>query len=219
MGCRCRAGEVGGVSGIGRTTPIGTRTPWSFVKQNEGVGGFSPHNGVRCSSSAAGSQPGTVCSFNKTKNATVTPSAATSRSSPGDLNVSTSLRRGALHGAEIASSTHTSAAGGLAPERAARPAKSMNRCAAAFWVGRPSGEFFAWERRSRCVSLQPYLFVFGTVLLFRNPACKTLHRPTRLQVHVPYFLGWIDAGEWIDGYCYEQRRTLQTKDDGNSTTR
>lgn len=116
------------MSGIGRTTPIGTRTPWSFVKQNEGVGGFSPHNGVRCSSSAAGSQPGTVCSFNKTKNATVTPSAATSRSSPGDLNVSTSLRRGALHGAEIASSTHTSAAGGLAPERAARPAKSPFMC-------------------------------------------------------------------------------------------
>ena len=109
------------MSGIGRTTPMG-RTPWSVVKQNEGVGGMSPHNGVRCSSSAAGSQPGTVCSSNKTKNATATPSAATSRSSPSDLTVRTSLRSGALHGAGVASPTRTSDAGGLA-ERAARSPK------------------------------------------------------------------------------------------------
>ena len=93
------------------------------MKQNEGVGGMSPHNGVRCSSSAAGSQPGTVCSSNKTKNATATPSAATSRSSPSDLTVRTSLRSGALHGAGITSPTRTSDAGGLAAERAARPPK------------------------------------------------------------------------------------------------
>eukprot|EP00964_Phaeocystis_antarctica_P082948 scaffold52108_cov57-Phaeocystis_antarctica.AAC.5 len=99
------------------------RTPWSVVKQNEGVGGMSPHNGVRCSSSAAGSQPGTVCSSNKTKNATATPSAATSRSSPSDLTVRTSLRSGALHGAGITSPTRTSDAGGLAAERAVRPPK------------------------------------------------------------------------------------------------
>ena len=57
------------------------------------------------------------------RNASATPSTATSRSSPCDSTVSTSVRRGALHEAAI-SSMHTSAAGGLAAEsHRLRPAK------------------------------------------------------------------------------------------------
>ena len=77
--------------------------PWSSVKQNE----TGPESGQRCSSSSAGSQPGTVCLSRRAKNASDTPSAATSRSSPSDSIVSTSLRRDALHGAASASSAFT----------------------------------------------------------------------------------------------------------------
>ena len=83
--------------------------PWSSVKQNE----TGPEIGQRCSSSSAGSQPGTVCSSRRAKSASATPSAAASRSSPSDSTVSTSLRRGALHGAAIASSALTLGARGL----------------------------------------------------------------------------------------------------------
>jgi len=79
--------------------------PWSSSKHHEGVGGIDPESGQRCSSSSAGSQPGTVCLSRRAKNASDTPSAATSRSSPCDSTVSTSLRRGALHGATMFASS------------------------------------------------------------------------------------------------------------------
>ena len=87
-----------------RTTPMGT-APWSSVKQNEGIGGIGPEIGQRLSSSSAGSQPGTVNFSRMAKIASATPSAATSRSSPSDSTVSTSRRRGALHGAAISASS------------------------------------------------------------------------------------------------------------------
>ena len=87
--------------------------PWSSVKQNEGIGGIGPEIGQCCSSSSAGSQPGTVYFSRMAKIASATPSAATSRSSPSDSTVSTSRRRGALHGAAIASSALTLGARGL----------------------------------------------------------------------------------------------------------
>ena len=79
--------------------------PWSSSKHHEGVGGIDPESGQRCSSSSAGSQPGTVCLSRRAKNASDTPSAATSRSSPCDSTISTSLRRGALHGATMFASS------------------------------------------------------------------------------------------------------------------
>ena len=79
--------------------------PWSSSKHHEGVGGIDPESGQRCSSSSAGSQPGTVCLSRRAKNASDTPSAATSRSSPCDSTTSTSLGRGALHGATMFASS------------------------------------------------------------------------------------------------------------------
>ena len=63
------------------------------------------------------SQPGTVCFSRRAKHPSATPSAATSRSSPGDSAVRTSLRRGALHGAAIAPSA---GAGGDGPAESTR---------------------------------------------------------------------------------------------------
>ena len=79
--------------------------PWSSSKHHEGVGGIDPESGQRCSSSSAGSQPGTVYLSRRAKDASDTPSAATSRSSPCDSTISTSLRRGALHGATMSASS------------------------------------------------------------------------------------------------------------------
>jgi len=72
---------------------------------------ISTHNGVRCSSIAAGSQPGTVNSASKINNAAATPSAAASCSSSSDSIASTSSGSGALHGASSTPSSHVAGVG------------------------------------------------------------------------------------------------------------
>ena len=76
-----------------------------FREAKRGDRCIGPESGQRCSSSSAGSQPGTVYFSRRAKIASATPSAATSRSSPSDSTVSTSRRRGALHGAAISASS------------------------------------------------------------------------------------------------------------------